>query len=111
MPMKLSRMPYRPKEKVFVPSHDPLPPVPKKIRARAHSTDGLPKLPIEGISLNSVLESIERNFILQALARNNYSKTMAGQFLGIARTTLCYKMERLNILPYPPKRPKYYGTE
>ncbi len=56
------------------------------------------ELPESGGSLTEILEDLERQLILQTLAREKGSQTRAAEVLGIKRTTLRYKMEKYRML-------------
>jgi len=56
------------------------------------------ELPDNGGSLTEILEDLERQLIVQTLARQNGSQTRAAEVLGIKRTTLRYKMEKYRLL-------------
>ena len=56
------------------------------------------ELPESGGSLTEILEDLERQLILQTLARERGSQTRAAEVLGIKRTTLRYKMEKYRML-------------
>jgi two-component system response regulator PilR (NtrC family) len=56
-----------------------------------------PDLPEEGISLDDVLEEIERELIQKALTRTKGVKTEAARLLGISFRSLRYKMEKLGM--------------
>lgn len=62
--------------------------------------DGV-NLPYEGIDLDRFLSSIENNLMLQALERAGGSKTLAGQLLGLQRTTLLMRLKQkgLHVAP------------
>ncbi len=52
-------------------------------------------LPEEGYSL----EQLEREVVVEALARNGWNQTAAAKFLRIPRHTLIYRMEKYGIMP------------
>jgi two-component system NtrC family response regulator len=52
-------------------------------------------LPDEGYSL----EQLEREVVVEALARNSWNQTAAAKFLRIPRHTLIYRMEKYGIAP------------
>ena len=75
--------------------------LPDKIRAgiagsgaAAHSA-GVINLPEEGYSL----EQLEREVVVESLARNGWNQTAAAKFLRIPRHTLIYRMEKYGIVP------------
>ena len=51
----------------------------------------------EGECLTDVLESIEKNCIINALEKNRWNKTKAAKALGITRRILIYKVKMLRI--------------
>jgi DNA-binding NtrC family response regulator len=56
----------------------------------APSASWVPQIPAEGLSL----EVLERELILQALARASGNKSQAARLLGLTRRTLYSRMER-----------------
>lgn len=52
----------------------------------------------EGEDLESVIDRIEKQFILKALKKAAYSQTKTAELLGIKRTTLRYKLEKHGLL-------------
>jgi DNA-binding NtrC family response regulator len=54
-------------------------------------------LPDEGIDLNSVLDEVERNLILQAMKTVGGVKSKAAAMLGLNRTTLLEKMKKKGV--------------
>lgn len=55
-------------------------------------------LPQQGGNLTEILEDLERQLIIQTLRQQGASQTKAADILGIARTTLRYKMEKYGLL-------------
>ena len=55
-------------------------------------------LPQQGGNLTVILEDLERQLIIQTLRREGASQTRAADTLGIARTTLRYKMEKYGLI-------------
>ena len=55
-------------------------------------------LPQQGGNLTEILEDLERQLIIQTLRREGASQTRAADTLGIARTTLRYKMEKYGLI-------------
>ena len=55
-------------------------------------------LPQQGGNLTEILEDLERQLIIQTLRQEGASQTRAADILGIARTTLRYKMEKYGLL-------------
>lgn len=53
---------------------------------------------VDGENLESVIEKIEREFILKALKKAGYSQTKTAEILGIKRTTLRYKLEKYGLI-------------
>jgi two-component system response regulator AtoC len=78
--------------------------LPAEIRAGAAPADarGRYSLPPEGIKL----EDVENDLVRQALERANGNQSAAARFLDISRDQLRYRMERMGLLPPPPKRAK-----
>lgn len=54
-------------------------------------------IPADGISLNSVVDDMERNLILKALEKTGGIRSRAAALLGLNRTTLIEKMKKMNI--------------
>jgi len=67
-----------------------------KARSNAYYTDDL-SIPPEGINLNSVIDTIERKLITEALEKSNGIKSKAAAILGLNRTTLVEKMKKKGI--------------
>jgi len=55
------------------------------------------EIPQEGVSLRLVVDSFERDLILQALERTGWVKKQAAKLLGMNRTTLVEKMKKINL--------------
>lgn len=55
-------------------------------------------LPQQGGNLTEILEDLERQLIIQTLRQQGASQTRAADILGIARTTLRYKMEKYGLI-------------
>ncbi|MBN2587810.1 MAG: sigma-54-dependent Fis family transcriptional regulator [Candidatus Fermentibacteraceae bacterium] len=51
----------------------------------------------EGLSLNALLENIEKHYIVNALKRSGGNRTRAARLLGLKRTTLLARMVSLGI--------------
>ncbi len=68
--------------------------LPERIVARPASESAFP-LPVSGI----VLEEVEREFIVQALARTGWRKTAAARLLGLTRRALGYRIEKFGLAP------------
>lgn len=58
-------------------------------------------LPDEGIDLNSLIDKIERDLILQAIQKTKGVKSKAASLLGLNRTTLIEKMKKKGLLINP----------
>jgi DNA-binding NtrC family response regulator len=70
--------------------------LPEKLRGgRKAGTGPVMRLPEEGYSL----EQLEREVVVEALARNKWNQTIAARFLKIPRHTLIYRMEKYGIVP------------
>lgn len=52
------------------------------------------KLPLEGLSMKTLLHDLENMLIDQALARHDGSRTKAAELLGLQRTTLVMKLRK-----------------
>lgn len=58
-------------------------------------------LPDEGIDLNSLIDKIERDLIIQAIQKTKGVKSKAASLLGLNRTTLIEKMKKKGLLINP----------
>lgn len=58
-------------------------------------------LPDEGIDLNSLIDKIERDLIIQAIQKTKGIKSKAASLLGLNRTTLIEKMKKKGLLINP----------
>ncbi|HJQ31485.1 MAG TPA: sigma-54 dependent transcriptional regulator [Pyrinomonadaceae bacterium] len=56
-----------------------------------------PDIPDAGISFDAVVTKVERDLLLQSLAKAGGNKMRAAQLLGMKRTTLVEKLKRLGI--------------
>ncbi len=54
-------------------------------------------IPEEGMNLKAVVESFEKELILEALEKTNWVKNKAAGLLGLNRTTLVEKLKKMNI--------------
>ncbi len=55
------------------------------------------EIPDSGINLNSVIDTMERKLIIQALEKTRGIKNRAAELLGLNRTTLIEKLKKKNI--------------
>ena len=51
----------------------------------------------DGISLESQLDQIEKNAIVQALEKTNHNKTAAAKLLGMSFRSLRYRLKKLGL--------------
>lgn len=58
---------------------------------------GSADIPEEGIDLNSIVDSMERDLIVKALERTGGVRSRAAALLGLNRTTLIEKMKKMGI--------------
>jgi sigma-54 specific flagellar transcriptional regulator A len=58
---------------------------------------GLPSLPPEGLSLKDRLADIERDLIVQALARTDGNVSQTARLLNLQRTTLIEKLNKYDL--------------
>jgi DNA-binding NtrC family response regulator len=58
---------------------------------------GLPSLPPEGLSLKDKLADIERDLIVQALARTDGNVSQTARLLNLQRTTLIEKLNKYDL--------------
>jgi DNA-binding NtrC family response regulator len=56
------------------------------------------EMPDEPMNLNEMLEDLEKQIILRTLETTGGAQTKAAQMLGIARTTLRYKLEKYGLV-------------
>jgi len=63
-------------------------------------------LPIDGLSLNSAMRSLEKTLILQALGQTGWVKNRAAKLLKMNRTTLIEKMKKQNLMTLNPNSTK-----
>ncbi len=54
-------------------------------------------IPDEGINFTSVVSQLERELILRCLEKTGGNKRQAARLLQLSRTTLIYKLHRLNL--------------
>ncbi len=77
--------------------------LPLEVRQEARpATEGVFKLPTEGISF----EEVERSLIIQAMEQTDYNITRAAKLLGLTFRTLQYRLEKFGI-----KRPEHHKDE
>jgi DNA-binding NtrC family response regulator len=58
------------------------------------------RLPGEPIDLRSILENVERELIIGALASSGGAQAEAARRLGISRSDLAYKVNKHNLRPH-----------
>ncbi len=58
-------------------------------------------LPIEGVSLDAVVTSLERELLLRSLSQTGGNKMQAAKLLRMKRTTFVEKLKRLQIEEFP----------
>jgi DNA-binding NtrC family response regulator len=68
--------------------------LPPEIATSAPSSAIAPRLGPDGLSFNSVVDQVETDLILQALAQTNWNKNRAAVLLGLNRTTLLEKIKK-----------------
>jgi DNA-binding NtrC family response regulator len=80
-------------------------PRPLDAAAPARAPEDFGRLPEEGIDLETFIESLENDFIRQALERTGINRNQAAKLLGLNRTTLVerIKKRRLTTLNEPSK--------
>ena len=77
--------------------------LPESLRAAgAPVALAVPSLPSGGLALRNVVDDIESDLILQALAQTQWNKNRAAQLLGLNRTTLIEKIKKKGLKPPPP---------
>jgi len=57
-----------------------------------------PNLSGKGIQLNSLLDNIEKHYIISALKQSNGNRTRAARYLGLKRTTFLARIKSLGIM-------------
>lgn len=62
---------------------------------------GLPALPVDGLSLKDHLAEIEKDLILQALERTEGNVSQTARLLNLQRTTLIEKLNKYELRPAP----------
>jgi DNA-binding NtrC family response regulator len=65
--------------------------------AGANAGQRPPVMPDEGINFDAVVTSVERDLLLQSLAKAGGNKMRAAQLLGMKRTTFVEKLKRLGV--------------
>ena len=58
-------------------------------------------LPEEGVDLEKIVETLERNLIAQALERTSGNQTKAAKLLGLGFRQIRYRLKKYNIDPDP----------
>ena len=77
--------------------------LPLEVRQESRpATEGVFKLPTEGISF----EEVERSLIIQAMEQTDYNITRAAKLLGLTFRTLQYRLEKFGI-----KKPEHHKEE
>jgi DNA-binding NtrC family response regulator len=79
--------------------------LPEEVRAGAetmpaaapHDETPLPTIPGEGVDFDALVTKVERDLLLQSLAKAGGNKLRAAQFLNMKRTTFVEKLKRLKI--------------
>jgi two-component system response regulator PilR (NtrC family) len=73
--------------------------LPPEVASAVRDEDSLLTLPDEGVALDTVLESLERSLLNQALARTGGARTKAAELLGISFRSLRYRLSKHGISP------------
>jgi two-component system response regulator PilR (NtrC family) len=72
--------------------------LPDEVRDAAQTvTASAMTLPDDGLSLESTLDTLERNLILQALEKSSGVKTRAAELLGLTFRSLRYRLKKLGM--------------
>ncbi|MFL6285565.1 MAG: sigma-54-dependent transcriptional regulator [Pyrinomonadaceae bacterium] len=83
--------------------------LPEEVRAAAAAAEGQhgavgmkperrpPDIPDDGVNFDAVVTKVERDLLLQSLAKSGGNKMRAAQLLGMKRTTFVEKLKRLGI--------------
>jgi two-component system, NtrC family, response regulator AtoC len=74
--------------------------LPEEVRAAAGAVGPRPKpsnIPEGGVNFDAVVTNVERELLLQSLAKAGGNKMRAAQLLGMKRTTFVEKLKRLGI--------------
>jgi sigma-54 specific flagellar transcriptional regulator A len=86
---------------VMNPFANPLPPLVMDMHNEVEDiimlAQGLPSLPPEGLSLKDRLADIERDLIVQALARTDGNVSQTARLLNLQRTTLIEKLNKYDL--------------
>jgi sigma-54 specific flagellar transcriptional regulator A len=72
-------------------------PVDAEIEHIISLAQGMPKLPVEGLSLKKLLSDIERDLIVQALSRTDGNVSQTARILNLQRTTLIEKINKFDL--------------
>jgi sigma-54 specific flagellar transcriptional regulator A len=86
---------------VMNPFANPAPPLAMNLHNEVEDiimlAQGLPSLPPEGLSLKDRLADIERDLIMQALARTDGNVSQTARLLNLQRTTLIEKLNKYDL--------------
>jgi sigma-54 specific flagellar transcriptional regulator A len=86
---------------VMNPFANPAPPLAMDLHNEVEDiimlAQGLPSLPPEGLSLKDRLADIERDLIVQALARTDGNVSQTARLLNLQRTTLIEKLNKYDL--------------
>lgn len=80
--------------KCLMPTNQPMA---KSIRQQRRETATQLRMQWQGFNLNETLREIEHHWINKALIETNWNTELAGQLLGIRRTSLVFKLAKLGI--------------
>ena len=72
-------------------------PAPQPAGDAAARGDGVPSLPVAGIDMKAYFQTLERQWITEALEAHAGVISKAATHLGLRRTTLIEKMRKLDI--------------
>ena len=84
-------------EDLWSPSEDPV----SNVEDIIMLAQGLPALPVDGLSLKDHLAEIEKELILQALERTEGNVSQTARLLNLQRTTLIEKLNKYDLRTQP----------
>jgi sigma-54 dependent transcriptional regulator, flagellar regulatory protein len=100
-PLNMKDAYHRANADVMNPFANPAPPLAMDLHNEVEDiimlAQGLPSLPPEGLSLKDRLADIERDLIVQALARTDGNVSQTARLLNLQRTTLIEKLNKYDL--------------
>ncbi len=71
--------------------------IPHEILTADHATTNLPAIGDEGINLETIIEDIEKNYLITALEKGNGIKTEAARLLGLSFRSFRHRLQKYHI--------------